>query len=169
MILPAAKYKSEIEAYCDEHRYDPGMLWFQGTIEHGRIDVLRDDYDDGTRWQWAIVDTDKNLVGYMSYRYDPYARSLHGIGLYSFTDNRATMMAGILDVIREIRKLNPHRIEFRAISGNPAIRKYNKIVNLCKDNYTVNIMTYHDVFRDIHGKYHDDLIYELIERGTGDE
>lgn len=166
MIIPAAKYKTEIETFCDEHRYDQGMLWFQGTIEHGRIDVLRDDYDDGTRFQWAIVDKEKQLVGYMSYRFDPYARSLHGIGLYAFTDNHIAMMQGILDVIKEIKKLNPHRIEFRAVSGNPAISNYDKIINHFTNRYTVNVMVYHDVFRDIYGKYRNDLIYELVEKST---
>lgn len=164
MIIPAAKYKSEIETFCDEHRYDQGMLWFQGTIEHGRIDVLRDDYDDGTRWQWAIVDKDKNLVGYMSYRFDPYARSLHGIGLYAFTEDHKSMAFGILEIITIIRKLAPHRIEFRAVSGNPAIRNYDRIVKLFEKDYSVSVMIYRDIFRDIYGEYHSDLIYELIER-----
>lgn len=53
-----------------------------------------------------------------------------------------------------------HRIEWRMIGGNPVERSYDKFCN--KFGGTKHVLR--DAIKDKYGKYHDDIIYEIINK-----
>lgn len=155
-IVPAVAYKDEIIRQSDLLRYSDKMLFYNGCYEHGRINIETESTNG--RFQWAIVDADRNLVGYISYQADYYSRSIYSFGLINFTDNHAALTAGVLQAVRHIKSLNPHRIEWRCLSDNPACIRYTKIVK----RYKGRSIHLQDVFRDTTGKYHDEDVFEII-------
>ena len=77
-----------------------------------------------------------------------------------------TMASAIREVIRMIESFNLHRIDFRCVSGNPALEKYDKLMAriIMQGKYHVESGAFHDNIRDMQGNYHDTICYELIRR-----
>ena len=51
-----------------------------------------------------------------------------------------------------------HRVEWRAVGGNPACRGYDSFIK--KHNGNKHILK--DCIKDRNGNYHDDIIYEIV-------
>ena len=162
MLVPAVVYKDQIEKLSDELRYSEQMMFYNGCNEHGRMQISIDPTEG--RYQWAIVDKDKQLVGYLGYMVDYFSAGVYGFGLMNFTENKTQEMAsGVLQAIRHILSMHPHRVEWRCVGDNPAFPKYRKICESIK-TYQFHYSCMHDVFKDAYGKYHDCGIFELIKK-----
>ena len=161
MIAPAVKYKEQIIAYSDELRYSQRMMYYNGCREHGRISI-KDDWDDGGVYQWAILNTKKELVGYIAYNVDFFSSCAYSFGLISFKDDKMTMAMGIRDVIEHLITMRLHRIEFRCLWYNPAKNGYEKILKNFSRAYRVLAFRLTDVFKDEEGIYQDEVLYELV-------
>lgn len=155
-IVPATAYKEEIEKYAAKLRYSNKMFFYNGTYEHGPMYIQTE--DTAGRYQWAIVDNDANLVGYISYQVDYFCANAYSFGLIAFADNKMAMMKGIREVIDHLKSLNLHRIEFRCVSDNPAKDRYLKIIK----RFNGKDFTMTDVFKDPTGQYHNVDIFEVI-------
>ena len=53
-----------------------------------------------------------------------------------------------------------HRVEWRAVGGNPACRGYDNFIK--RHNGNKHILK--DCIRDRNGNYHDDIIYEIVKK-----
>ena len=71
------------------------------------------------------------------------------------------------DVFKKLNELvnRFHRVEWRAISGNPACRSYDKFI----EKYNGNKHVLRDSIRDRAGNYHDDIIYEIVGSGRDEK
>ena len=116
----------------------------------------------------APSDNEENLIGYVAYTIDYYSSSCYNFGLMSFLDEPSPYItSAIREIISNIKKQNLHRIEFRAIEGNPITKSYDKFVEYFgKNGYkaTKHILT--DCFKDRYGRYRDDYIYEFVKDCT---
>lgn len=155
MLKPAIIYKEEIMQRFRERAYTDDMLYYSGGLGFSPPEI--DDDPDGSTFRYAIVDGGK-AVGYLTYAVDWYASCAHCFGLISFGRN-ATV--GI-DVLRELRKIineyHIHRLEWRMVGGNPVEKHYDRF---CLRNGGRKLVL-KDAIRDRHGRYHDDVIYEII-------
>ena len=90
---------------------------------------------------------------------DWYSSCAHCFGLFSFDRNNRTIG---LDVFRELKKIindyHIHRMEWRMVGGNPVEKHYDKF---CQ-KYHGKKFVLTDAVKDRYGKYHDDIIYEII-------
>ena len=154
-LKPAILYKDEILRQMAERNYSDDMFNYTGWLGSSPPDILAE--TDASTYQYAIVDG-KKLVGYFTYRVDWYSSCAHCFGLFSFERNQAV---GIT-VYRELRKLindyHIHRIEWRMIGGNPVERHYDRF---CR-RYGGKKFVLTDVIKDRFGKYHNDVIYEIV-------
>nr|DAZ59954.1 MAG TPA: acetyltransferase [Caudoviricetes sp.] len=111
------------------------------------------------RFQYAIVNSDGKLLGYLDYHIDWYSSCASRFGLISF--DRGNLIVG-KDLYSELNKLiyeyKLHRIEWRMIGGNPVEKHYDKFCE--KYNGTKHILK--DAIKDKFGNYHNDIIYEII-------
>ena len=107
-------------------------------------------------YQWAIMDKDK-VIGYFSYRIEPYSDSISSFGLYSFDKGNPIIGISVFKKLEELIQTH-HRLEWRVISGNPVIKHYNRF---CK-RHSGNTFILHDVCKDNYGVYHDEYVYEII-------
>lgn len=158
MLVPAILFRDEIHKEFMKFSYEDEMMFYSGWLGNN-LPEINDNSDEG-HYQYAIVDNGK-VVGYFDYRINWYNSCAHCFGLYSFDKNNSTI--GI-DVYRELRKLinkyRLHRIDWRMIGGNPVEKHYDRFMK--KYNGKKFVLT--DVLKDRQGKYHDDVIYEIINR-----
>lgn len=156
MIVPAILYKNEIWQKFLEYNYTEDMIYYTGYL--GNSLPVIDEKSDGSCYQYAIVDNGI-LIGYFTYSIDWYSSCAHCFGLFSFDRNNRIIG---LDVYREIKKIineyHIHRIEWRMIGGNSVEKHYDRF---CQ-NHHGNKFVLTDAIKDRYGKYHDDIIYEII-------
>lgn len=171
MIVPAINYKEEIEKQFALLQYTDKMLWYTGSIDNYDLEVTT----EGDQYQFAIAFQDE-LIGYISFRVDWYCSIAFNFSLIRFKDTIFSagfeietpiiMADAIREVMRMIESFHLHKIDFRCVSGNPAEKKYDKIVGkiIEKGKYNVEVLTFRDNIKDRQGKYHDTICYELIRR-----
>lgn len=157
-LKPALLYKQEIEDKVKEKIYTDELFYYEGAPGYSLPNIHTEDYN-GSNWDFAIVD-DNKLIGYVSFYFDCYARSATRFGLMSFDPNSNIKIGyAVRDLIDYIiNKLKVHRLEFRAVSGNPVENAYDFMLN----KYDGTKLTLRDNTIDVYGKYHDIYIYEFI-------
>ena len=156
MLVPAIIYKDEINKAFMKYCYTEDMIYYTGYLGSS-VSVISDECDGGL-YQYAIIDNDK-LIGYFTYQIDWYSSCARSFGLFSFDRNNRSVG---LDIYRELKKVindyHIHRIEWRMIGGNPVEKHYDKFCN----KYHGKKFVLTDAIKDRFGKYHDDIIYEII-------
>lgn len=164
MLVPAVVYKNEIEDLFKRIQYSDEYLWYTGSIDNYNIEVETAE----NRFAYAIVHNDR-VIGYISFRVDWYCSMAYNFGLIRFADRKdkvatSVMMAAIIYILKKLQSFNLHRIDFRCISGNPAMRNYNSILEIIEktQNYQINKLIFTDSIKDMKGKYHSTVCYELI-------
>ena len=156
MLVPAILYKKEILTKMQEYNYTEDMMYYTGYLGNALPSIEED--TNGKLYQYAIVN-DGKLIGYFTYQIDWYNSCVYNFGLYSFDKNNRQIG---LDIYKELKKLindyHIHRIEWRMVSGNPVEKHYDKF---CQ-KYHGKKLVLTDVLKDRYGKYHNDVIYEII-------
>lgn len=157
MLKPAICFKEEIENALKEYFYTNDMMYYIGGTDSYLISIA-DNGKDG-RYQYAVVGNRNNLIGYIDYTLDRYSSCAYNFGAFSFNRENPIMGKELYDLLEQL-VTNLHRVEFRAISGNPAIKGYDNFLKRHLDIGKKYILS--DVFKDTNGKYHDNYIYEFI-------
>lgn len=156
MLVPAILYKDEIINGLAKYIYEDEMTFYSGWNGYTLPEIPNE--FDGYNYRYAIID-ENSVVGYFCYYYDTHSRCLSNFGLYSFDKGNPIIGKDILREIRRIiKKFKPHRMEWRMIGGNPVEKHYDRFCQ--KYHGRKFILT--DVFKDRYGKYHNDVIYEII-------
>lgn len=155
MLKPAILYRDEIIRCMQEYFYTDDMLYESGCLDNWSPNIV--DSPMKGLYQWAIVNNDDKLIGFLDYRIDFYVGKAYNFGLISF--DRGNPLVG-KDLFEKLEELvhSCHRVEWRAVSGNPACRGYDAFIK--KHNGKCHILK--DSIKDARGDYHDDLIYEII-------
>ena len=157
MLKPAILFKEEIENNFKKYYYTDDMMYETGTLNNWLPNVQEEPQDG--QYQYAIVNSQDKLIGYLDYHIDWYCSCAHKFGLISFDRGNPTIGK---DLYNELNKLindyKLHRIEWQMVSGNPAERSYDRFCK--KFNGTKHILK--DSIKDKYGKYHNDIIYEII-------
>lgn len=159
MIKPAICYKDEINKAMAEYFYTDDMKYYMACNCSYLIDI-RDEGRDG-HYQYAVVGEDGELIGYIGYMVDYYSSCVYSIGAFSF-DRGNPIMGKELFTLMEKLVSEFHRVEFRAIEGNPAVRGYDRFLERHKEIGKKIVLR--DVFKDTSGKFRDTYIYEFINK-----
>lgn len=168
MLVPAIIYKEDIKQEFLKRIYDLEMCYFMACANYSIQNILYivnfDECDCGNV-QYAIIDDNKKIIGYFSYYIDYYNYTIHNFGLYSFDKNNSILGIDIYKEFKKIiKEINPHRIMWDVVIGNPVEKHYDKLFNrMIKHEYSGTIYTYHDCFKDKKGIYHNNKSYELIK------
>ena len=157
MLVPAILYKEEIAKNFKKYYYTDDMMYETGGLSNWTPNIQEE--TESGRFQYAIVNSKEDLIGYLDYHIDWYGSSAYSFVLISF--DRGNPIIG-KDLFNEMEKLiheyKLHRIEWRVVSGNPVKKHYDKF---CK-KYNGNIIKLTDVFKDKYGNYRDSYIYEIL-------
>ena len=82
MLVPAILYREQIKTEFQKKFYSIDMLYETGSNSQW-CPSIPDEPDEGC-FEYAIVDSSKNLIGYLSYRIDYYSSNAYNFGLMSF-------------------------------------------------------------------------------------
>lgn len=163
MIVPAVLYKEEIEKEFQKLAFTDRLMFYDGSIENAphEINLQADWYNQ------AIINEEKELIGYLSYRVDWYAKTVYNFGLINFKGGPAkTITNAVREVIKQILSYKPHRIDFRCVGSNPAKKRYIKICKFIENNYNFkfNYLPMTDAIRTRQGNWVDCIVFELITK-----
>ena len=140
-----------------KYQYSQDMFFESGWLGNWMTDITLD--SNGSQYNWAIIDSKENLIGYFGYEIDFYSGNMQHFSLLSFDRGNPIIGKSVFEEIeRCIKEYNLHRIEWRMIGGNPAERGYDAFLR--RHNGKKHILT--DAVKDRYGKYHDNIIYEII-------
>lgn len=156
MLVPAVLYKESINKEFQRYFYTIDMLYETGGIENWSLQIA--ECPESWQFQYAIVDNNKKLIGYLGYSVDWYVSKAYNFGLFSFDRGNVLVGKDVFDKLEELVKTF-HRVEWRAVGGNPACRGYDRFIK--RHNGTKHILK--DSIKDKDGNYHDDIIYEIIK------
>lgn len=154
MLKPAILYKAEIEKFFAEKLYTEDFFYYVGYPQWFRLPEIK---DEENFYQWAILDGEK-VIGYLGYRIDMYTDNVYSFGLLSFDKGNIKLARDVYNKLTELINKH-HRVEWRAIQGNPAIRGYTRF---CK-KYNGFILTYRDAVKDIDGNYRNEYVFEVVK------
>lgn len=157
MLVPAITKKAEIEEEFKKLYYTDDMFYYMGCLYSGPTSIL--ETGDGNIYQYAVVDENEKLIGYIGYSIDWYSSNVNSFGLISFDRNNPLIGIELRNVFNKlINEYKIRRIEWGMIGGNPVERHYDRF---CK-KYNGNKLIKHDVMKDKQGNFHDNVIYEIF-------
>ena len=107
--------------------------------------------------QFAILDNNKKLIGYIEFDVDYLISSALHFSLFSFDPGNIIVGKVTKDIILECHKIF-HRVEWRAQGDNPTLHNYIKMCKKLGGDYFV----LHDVYKNKKGEYIDSYIFEVI-------
>lgn len=157
MLVPAILYKEKINREMQKYFYTEDMMYETGCLENWIPKI--EENPSKENYQYAIVDKNNKLLGFMCYQIDWYVSKAYNFGLFSF--DRGNIIIG-KDVFYKLEDLinTLHRIEWRAVGGNPACRGYDNFIK----RHNGNKYILKDAIKDRNGKYRDDIIYEIVNK-----
>ena len=157
MLKPAAIYKQEIERKSQELYYTEDYFYYMGYLGNERIIVAEDPGE--TLFQFASVDKNGNVIGYISFRYDRADSVARNFGWISFDKGNVIVVKDLYELLDMLQnKWKVHRIEWQVIDPNPVKKHYDQY---CLEHGGY-IHHFHDVVKDLEGNYHDAYSYEII-------
>lgn len=156
MLVPAILHKEQIIKNMQKYFYTTDMLYETGCMENWAPHIF--DCPNESQFQFAIVDNEK-LIGYLEYSVDWYISKAYNFGLFSFDRGNILVGKDVFDILEKLTNTF-HRVEWRAVSGNPACKGYDRFIK--KHNGNKHILK--DAIRDRDGNYHDDIIYEILNK-----
>lgn len=156
MLKPAITYKEQIQKNMQEYFYSTDMLYETGCLENWVPDIA--ECPDESNFQYAIVNIEDKLIGLLSYKVDWYADKAYNFGLFSFDRGNPLVGKDVFDKLEELVNRH-HRVEWRAVGGNPACRGYDSFIK----RHNGNKYILKDSIRDRDGNYRDDVIYEIVK------
>ena len=155
MLVPAILYKDQITKEFQKYFYTDDMMYVTGCLDNWCPNIV--DCPDDKLFQFAVVDDNKKLIGYIGYTIDFYCSRVYNFGMFSFDRGNISFVKDVFNQLEDlIGKF--HRIEWRAISNNPACRGYDNFIK--KHNGNKHVLK--DAVKDRNGIYHDDIIYEIV-------
>ncbi len=105
----------------------------------------------------------KEIIGFLTYRYDVSVRRVYGVGAINFTNDRLTFGRDIRTLLHRLFiGQSANMIEFRTVFDNPAQRQYRRFVAKLNG---VEAGQLHEVYMGADGRVHDMSIYEIHRSG----
>lgn len=156
MLIPAALKKEEIAKAFQKFFYTDDMMFETGSLHNWSPDIQ--DCPDACTFQYAIVNDEDKLLGYLAYTVDWYSDIAYNFGMISFDRGNVIFGKDITNKIIELVEKH-HKVTWRMVGGNPVEKHYDKIIK----KYNGNKFVLKDAFKDREGKYRNDTIYEIIK------
>jgi hypothetical protein len=157
MLVPALSYKDELEELFAQQLYTKDYFFYSGYPYCGDIPEIS---TEDNIFNYAIVDGDDLLIGYLSYQIDLLSDTVDNFGLFSFDRGNPIIGIDLANKLEELIELH-HRVSWKMIEGNPVKRHYDKFIM----KHNGNVAVLHDVTKDDMGIYHNEYIYEIINGG----
>ena len=158
MLVPAILYKEQIRKEFQKYYYTTDMMYETGCMCNWSPEIA--ECPNESQFQYAIVDENEKLIGYLGYVIDWYVSKAYNFGLFSFERGNLQVIKDVFEKLEELVS-TLHRVEWRAGGGNHACRGYDNFIK--RQNGIKQVLK--DSIRDKDGNYHDGIIYEIVKSG----
>lgn len=156
MLKPAILYKEQLETAYINTWYDDIYKFYHGLYRR----CLEIDTNNWTRFQFASVDKDDNLIGYISYNVDRPINGVNDFGIINFSDNMLEFGKDVFRMIEDIfLRYNFDRVEWWVVVGNPIESTYDK---LCQKYGGRIIGITRNSVKLIDNSIHNSKLYEIL-------
>lgn len=156
MIKPAILYKDEIIEMFQNNYYTDAMTYNTGGL-YNWCPNIQEEPDENT-FQFAIVNKDDELLGFITYKVDWYVDKAYNFGMLSKQEGNPLFGKEIFNIMEELVKRH-HRIEWSMVGGNPVERSYDKFCS----RHGGTKFVFKDSLRDREGNYRNSILYEIVK------
>lgn len=157
MIKPALLYEEKLQKANIESWYDMRNQYWHGWCSEYKIAL---ESNNSQYHQFVSVDSEDNVIGYISYCVDWTAMSATGFAMISFSKGNMQFMKDLKEVVNNcFTKFSFNRIEFRAYADNPAIRGYRSFINRFGGKEAAYLR---QDTKLMDGQLHDSVIFEIL-------
>lgn len=158
MLKPAQNYITEIKTKYADTMYDLNYQYYHADRWTSFPSISE---DNCWKHQFASVDANNNVIGYISYSINLSAESCDNFTIISFDKGNLTFVRDIQQAVDDIfNKYNFNRLEFQCFVGNTALRGYR---NFIKRYGGREVGTLKQVNKLIDGKLYDAVIFEILK------
>lgn len=156
MLKPAQLYKEKIESLFVNTWYDEKYMFYSGWAGNELPEIPDSNYNTHN---FVSVDSEENVIGYISYQVNWAAMSADRFGIISFR-NSVEFAKDVYQAICDLfEKYNMNRVSWCAFVENPAIKGYRNFIKKCGGRECA----YHrQIARLIDGKLHDNVEFEIL-------
>lgn len=157
MLKPAQLYKEELQKKNVQTWYDHRYMYYHsGTGAH---DISFAD-NNCEKHQFASVDKDNNVIGYISYKIDWCALNADSFGIISYDMGNVEFAKDCYKAVRDLfEKYRMNRIGWFAFADNPAVRGYK---NFIKKHGGRECAYLRQISKLADGKLHDVVEFEIL-------
>lgn len=156
-LVPAIKYKQEIEKYIQSIMYTEESYLLSGFKYSYSINIPENDRD-GHSFHWAVLNNSNQLIGYICYDIEFYDGVLRNLKIFSIQKGSICIGLALQKIIEMINEYNLNKIIIYTIDDNPIRPKYD---NLCINNDGIKYV-FKEEYKDNKGKYHDLIRYDIF-------
>ncbi len=155
MLVPAISKKEELLEKFAQEIYSEKYFWYCGCSHYHELpDIKAED----NVYQYAIVKKNGDVVGFLTYRVDPYTDTVSRIELYSFGKGDVTVGVDVFAKLEELVKQH-RRVEWCVFGGNKVKKNYDRF---CR-KHGGRVLEFRDDVRDEKGNYHNSYVYEILK------
>lgn len=156
MLIPAITKKVELLEKFSQEIYSEKYFWYCGyPLYHEMPDIKLED----NLFQYAIVNKNNKIVGFLTYKVDLYMDMVTNFGLYSFGNGDISVGIDTYNKLEELIK-QYRRVEWCVVGGNKIKKNYDRF---CK-RHNGRILEFYDTTRDAKGNYHNTYVYEVLRK-----
>lgn len=156
-LVPAIRYKNEIEKYIQSIMYTDESYFMSGFKHSYTVDIPETD-KEGHSFHWAVLNNSGQLMGYISYDIEFYDSVLRNLKIISFIKGNICIGLALQKISQIINEYNLNKIIIYTIDDNPIRPKYD---NLCTNNNGTKYV-FKEEYKDNRGNYHDLIRYDIF-------
>lgn len=157
MLVPAISKKDELIQKSYELYFTDDYFYYMGDPSCCPFNIPEE--PERGLYQFASVDREGNLIGYIAYRLDFYVGAAFNFGMICFNKGNMEFARDLELTLNDIIN-NPvvHTMNWRMVVGNPVEHTYDRFCK--KHGGTKHI--FHDTTRDRLGNWHNEADYEIV-------
>lgn len=158
MLKPAQLYKKELLEKNMRAWYQPENIYWNGGPGDYGIDLPDNNYN---RHCFVSVDSNNEVIGYISYSVDWEIMSVDGMAVISYSKGNLVFIRDLYKAIRDLFEVyHMNRVSWACYADNPALRGYR---NFIKRYGGKECGYYRQIARLQDGKLHDSVVFEILE------
>lgn len=160
MLRLAIDYRDKLNQQMRKTAFDPKYTYYHfSTYRNYKVDIAEDSWN---MIQMVSVDSDENVLGYLSCGCNRSCNKVHSIGAINFGTVNIGFSRDFYEFLTSLFTVHSfNKIEWEVVVGNPAEKIYDKIV----DKYGGRIVgTRIDSTVLMDGSFHDVKEYEIFKK-----
>jgi hypothetical protein len=161
LLKPAKLYEAELRIKMAEITFDLEYMFAETRSWREDLDLPSDTWN---RHDFVSVNSNDEVIGYLSYNINRDSRSCHGLQIVNFKKDTlsATFGKDLMQLFKDIfLKFHFRKLKFGVIVGNPAEKFYDKYLDKIGGRI-VGIYKDDDILMD--GNLYDYKAYEVLDK-----